>query len=95
MVITAMEERRLAKEERIARRAVNEALAHLGTLYHHGLPIEDIDNALILAGFNATEPAIYCGRDGHSHEQVGPNTWLSLSWHKMESGRYEVTAYVS
>lgn len=78
-----------------ARRRVNEALYRLGKVYHNSLPLSDIDNILTENGFNATEPAIYCG-DGRSNEQVGPTTYLSFSWHKMEqTGRYEVVAYVN
>jgi hypothetical protein len=78
-----------------ARKRANEQFRALGVIYHVRLPIASIDEILIQNGFTPTEPAIYCGRDGRSHEQVGPNTWLSLTWHKMDSGRYEVTAYVS
>ena len=85
-----------AQQERVARRKVNSLLYELGCTYYDGLPIARIDDALTSNGFDATEPAIYCGRDGNcSPMQVGAYTWLSLSWHKMESGRYEVTAYVS
>ena len=77
-------------------KSVNKALYQLGLTYHDGLPIHLIDMILAENGFYTTEPAIYCGRDGHSHEQVSANMWLSLSWHKMEvTGRYEVVAYVS
>ena len=37
----------------------------------------------------------YCGRDGHSVEKIGNWSWLSLSWHRMDSGRYEIVAYLS
>ena len=94
-VISEKEERRLAREERGARNMVNNTLHDLGTRYHDGLPITEIDAALVEGGFAQTEPAIYCGRDGSCHQQVGGRTWLSLSWHKMESGRYEITAYVN
>ena len=86
---------RNAQQERIARRLVNDRLHSLGLVYHVSLPISDIDNILGTYGFDETEPAIYCGRDGRCSQQVGAYTWLHLSWHKMESGRYEVVAYVS
>jgi hypothetical protein len=38
---------------------------------------------------------ILCGREGRIHEAVGHNRWLALTWYKMDSGRYEVVAYVS
>lgn len=83
-------------QERAARNRVNEALYQLGREYHNGLPIAEIDAILTANGLQATEPAIYCGRDGRSNEKVGERTYLSLSWHKMEvTGRYEVVAYVN
>lgn len=85
-----------AKIETRQRSRVNSDLVALCGTYHDGLPISQIDSILKLHGFDATESAIYCGRDGRSNEQVGQRTWLSLSWHKMEiTGRYEVVAYVS
>ena len=79
------------------RHAANEALNNEVSLrYHDGLPIARIDRILRDNGFNATEPAIWCGREGRVHEQVGSRTWLLVQWHKLEnSGRYEVIAYVS
>ena len=84
-----------AKQERNARKVVNDALYELGRIYHDSLPITTIDGILQGAGLNETEPAIYCGREGSSNEQVGEHSYLSLSWYRMGSGRFEVTAYVS
>jgi hypothetical protein len=64
-------------------------------IYHDGLPLTEFDNILASEGFSELEGAIYCGRDGQSHVQVGSKTWFTFTWHKMESGRYEVVAYVS
>lgn len=86
-----------AAEERKARKRANAALAKLGN-YHDGLALDKIDAILEANGFNKLEEAIYCGRDGRSHEQVGERTWLSLTWHQMEGSatrRYEVVAYLS
>jgi len=64
--------------------------------YHNALPLADIDAILESEGFQPLEEAIYCGRDGRMRQQVGPKTWLAMSWHKMEeTGRYEVVAYLS
>lgn len=84
-----------ATQERKAKHAVNTQLAILGRTYHNGLPLHEIDGILALSGFNRLEEGIYCGREGRINEQVGPKTWFTMSWFKMESGRYEVTAYVS
>jgi hypothetical protein len=78
-----------ATTEKTNRNKANEALHLMSKTYHTGLPINQIDEILTASGFQATEPAIYCGREGKSHEQVGGNTWLSLTWYKMElTGRY-------
>jgi hypothetical protein len=83
------------KSERNARNRANAALYELGTHYHESLncAIFDIDAILIRNGFDGLEEGIYCGRDGRVNEQVGPRTWFSMTWHRMESGRYEIVAY--
>ncbi len=83
--------------ERRNRSRVNNELSLLTTYtYFDGLPIVKINEILKIYLFNELEPGIYCGEDGRVIEQVGPKTWLTFTWHKMEeSGRYEVIAYVS
>ena len=81
--------------EATARKRANRALAALQT-YHNDIPNADIDAILTANGFQPTAEGIYCGRDGRINEQVGKNTWLSMSWHRMEvSGRYEIVSYLS
>ena len=80
---------------RTACKNVNEKFHTLGQTYWSYLPVYQIDSILVEAGFEATEPAIYCGRDGSIHEEVGNGKWLSMTWHKMESGRYEIVAYLN
>jgi hypothetical protein len=83
------------KAELKAQKLVNRELQTIGN-YHDQLPISLIDSILVKHGLTATEWAIYCGRDGGSIQQVGPNSYISLTWHKMdESGRYEVVSYVN
>ena len=83
-----------AKMEVKMRDRVNAELSLL-PIYADGLQLEEIDTILQSNGFNGLEAAIYCGADGASHEQVGPRTYFKMTWHKMESGRYELVAYVS
>lgn len=73
---------------------VNAVLVAMGN-YHDWVPLDTVNAALVAAGFNELEPMILCGREGNIHEPVGRNRWLSLTWYKMESGRYEVVSYVS
>jgi len=84
-----------SKQERNARNRANGKLADISRRYHDELALTEIDAVLTAEGFSSMESAIYCGRDGQSHEQVGERTWLTLCWHKMESGRYEINAYLS
>jgi hypothetical protein len=73
---------------------VNETLYKLGLEYHTFLPVYKVDEALEENGFHATE---YWneGNCVRVHEEVGDGKWLSLYAHKMDSGRWEVTAYVN
>ena len=82
-------------EAKARRRANNELHALTFNRYHNGLALEEIDLILVRNGFDPLTPAIYCGRDGGMHEQVGLRTWVSMTWHRMESGRYEIVAYLS
>lgn len=76
-------------------RMLNNFLYEMGRCYQASVPLDRVNDALRAYGFDELEPMLLCGRDGHLHENVGRNRWLSLTWHKMESGRYEVVAYVS
>jgi len=77
-------------------RRLNNAL-HMMTFnkYHDSVPLDTVNQLLTIYGFDELEPMILCGREGRLHEAVGSNRWLSLTWYKMESNRYEVVAYVS
>lgn len=73
----------------------NEVLHKMGRVYHDSVPLADVSELLRWNGFEPLEDMLLCGREGSLHENVGRNRWLSLTWYKMESGRYEVVAYVS
>jgi hypothetical protein len=80
-----------------AKNVVNKALWEMGKVYHDGLPLQEVLDTLHNAGFTETEEVlgVYCGREGRATAFVGMGTYLSFSWFKMPSGRFEVTAYVS
>jgi hypothetical protein len=78
----------------VDRKAANKMLQLL-PIYAEGLQLEAMNAVLQEHGFSELEPAIYCGRDGQVHEQVGARTWITFTWHKMEFGRYELVAYLS
>lgn len=82
------------RRQRLTKQA-NEALYKLGLTYHESIPLATVDGILSAADLNPLEQMILCGREGRIHEDVGSGLWLSLSWYKMASGRYEVVAYIS
>ena len=89
---------RRAEQLRVIRgnvRRVNDVLHAMGLCNHANVPLDTVNDALTTYGFDSLEPMILCGREGRIHEYVGRDKWLALSWYKMESGRYEVVAYVS
>jgi hypothetical protein len=79
-----------------ARKKINGALSDLCRVYHHALPIADI-NAILQPHALVTEEAIYCGRESRCTLEVGAeNSVLVLSWYKHDTtGRYEINAYMS
>jgi hypothetical protein len=86
------------KQEKSLRTKANAEITKLiKNKYFTGLPIKEVQEILSKYGFDASAlDGIYTGRDGKDHEQVGPKTWISMSWHRMEeSGRYEFIAYLS
>jgi hypothetical protein len=93
-------EKRDARRQRqavvTATRRVNNALHGLvSNRYFESVPLDTVNALLQTYGFKELEPTLLCGREGRLHEAVGNNRWLCLTWYKMESGRYEVDAYVS
>ena len=86
------------KEETAARKKAGSAIIDAtsgNNVYHDAIPNGTIGDILTAHGFNEEGlDGIYTGADGRTNAQVGPNSWLTMSWHKMPSGRYEITAYM-
>jgi len=72
------------------------------------VPVGDIDEALSQAGFMLIQEdgtpwsGLLLGDDGHCAIELATaeldrieNSMLSLSWHRFDSGNYEVVAYIS
>jgi hypothetical protein len=77
-------------------RLVNNTLWQLGLEYHKHLPVHALDYILTSHGFNPTSVWTFQpGGEVRIHEEVGEGKWLSVAAHKMDSGLWEVTAYVN
>src|ERR1700676_2763472 len=79
---------------------VNSELHQLGLTYQENMgdAFRRIDSALLCHGFADTNSAEgNAGTDTSFHVCVSSDTasWLHVTWHRMESGRYEVVAYVN
>jgi hypothetical protein len=84
--------------ETARRRHANQRIHALtGNQYFESIPLADLKAILAEQAFQ-TEPldGIYCGAQGRiAPAQVGERTWITLSWYRMVSGRYEITCYLS
>jgi len=89
------EQQRQAKELKKAVSNVNAELSGLCVSFHDSIPVTDINRILTDHGFNNLEPAIYCGHDSQIHEEVGHGKYLTMTWHKFDTGRYEIVAYLN
>ena len=88
---------RLRKREVPARRmAVNEELHRIGQTYWASKSqiIYVVNDALELNGFSIQSVETLHNLN-HSHTEVGDGFWLTLNIHRMDSGNWEVVAYVS
>lgn len=76
------------------RAKINKALDALCKRYFKEIPISEIQS--ILNEFELKIPdGIYCGREGESMEEIGNGVWLRMTWYKLQSGNFEIVAYVS
>lgn len=79
----------------------NKALAKLETYTaDFGAWLDRAKVALAEAGLTVDMSGIYCGEDGRADYETAqadgkPGRALHLAWHKMPSGRYEMTAYLA
>ncbi len=88
-------------------KTVNNALYDIGRTYHSFIPLAEMfglceSNGLMPLQEDGTPwSGVLWGVDGRTSIDLRDtatgkiNRWLNISWYKMPSGRYEVTAYIS
>jgi hypothetical protein len=79
---------------RARKQAVNADLHKLGLTYHDGVPLYQINSILGLHDFDVVS-SLGTWADEGIHEEIGEGLWLTASFYRMESGRWEVVAYVN
>jgi len=81
---------------RARKQAVNADLHKLGLRYHDVVPLYLINSILDEHGFDLVGTiGIAIVSPGKIHEEIGEGLWLSASFYRMDSGRWEVVAYVN
>ena len=83
-----------------AKRKLNVALAKLSThspsTYYPTLPVAALAELANSLGFDgAAFDGVYTGHDGRASIVLGPTVTVTLSWHRMDSGNFELIAYAS
>jgi len=73
-------------------RRVNSELQALGLKYHRVVPFDQITSALEAHGFTAP---LFQAVGTRYNEAVGEGKYISINLHRMESGNWEVVAYVN
>lgn len=88
------------------KKKVNDELHDIGN-YHESIPIRTIEDILEMFNISLINEdgsafsAIFTGREGRTTIDLAinnvpvTNSMLSLTWHKMPSGRYEIISYLS
>jgi hypothetical protein len=84
------------------KRRINKEIYALG-VYHPEIPLSDIFSIVerhagkVVQEDGTTWSGWLCGEDGEASFQIETRKrfWLRIQWHKMQSGNYEITAYVS
>jgi len=92
-----------AKLHAAARRQINGYLNSIGRVYHHAIPLGQIIEVIeahaarrVVQEDGTPWSGFLCGREGRATLEIeNTREALQLSWYKLESGRYEVTAYVA
>jgi hypothetical protein len=88
---------------KISTKSVNDIknyLSDLGKVYHKSIPLTDILNKFKEHGIEVENNFILTGREGRTSLELTYNgkllkPHLQLVWHKMDSGNWEVTAYIA
>lgn len=83
-------------------RRINDHLCSISSKYHDSIPLETIFGVLRKEGVEVLQEdgtsweGFLCGENSHTTFPLNvKNHVLSLSWYKMESGRWEIVSYLS
>jgi len=90
-----------------ARRQANKVLSKISShnkdTYYSAIPLDRIYDAVENVGYHIPDDERSCILCGHDGKATWPlfylgrpvNRGLSLTWHRMDSGRFEIIAYVT
>lgn len=89
--------------KRTVRNRINRELGKSIDTYHEEIPLDEIFDIVKSHGHTVVDKAgdewsgILCGEIGQMNARIigQYEYYLHLSWYKMQSGRWEITVYVS
>ncbi len=93
----------MARTDQSAKRANNALHDLISGQYFSAIPLDRLYDICEAQGFTfdaESKACFLCGRDGRATWELfqdgrSAKRMLVVTWHKMDSGRYEVVAYVS
>jgi hypothetical protein len=75
---------------------INTELQSVNLQRHIGMPLNDITGVLVRHDLDPSKVRDHVhGDEGRLHAQVSADIYFTMTWKRMESGRYEIVSYVS
>lgn len=75
---------------------INQELQAINLQRHTGMPLTQITGLLVGHDLDPAKVREHVhGDEGRLHVQVSPDIFFTMTWKRMESGRYEIVSYVS
>jgi hypothetical protein len=75
---------------------INTELQNINLQRHTGMPVKEITGVLVGHDLDANKVRDHIrGDEGHLHVQISDEIYFTMTWKRMESGRYEIVSYVS
>ena len=85
-----------ATEIQAVTKKVNVELEKINAERHTGMPMREIATVLVNNGLDPEKIHEHLhGDEGRLHVEVGPEIYFTMTWYRMESGRFEIVAYAS
>jgi len=83
-------------EIKVLTQKVNADLNSINLARHTGMPMSEIASVLTKHGLDTKPVRDHIHADeGRLHVEVKKDIWISMTWYRLESGRYEIVIYAT